>query len=508
MVESGFNLAWRRGAARIVAVVITILTWLLSASLVWPQDTGQQAPTQQQTPPPATNPPPPANSVPPGPVNPIGSEEQSNTAEQPAAPPSDTRPVAGAQELTPTLPGSGRSYLIPSFSDWTGADSDAQIVPGHTQYLVATIPLGSLDLNYSGRRNQFNLDYGGGGVIYPTESSQSAAFDQLTFSDYYDARRWNLLVMNRAAYLPQASLGFGGFGYAGAFNTAESLGLGSGVGQLNQTFVPGQSLLFGRTSTTNDNAVVQAQYFLTPRTSISGVASYGIQHYQETSLFSGNDRIFVGSIDHQLTGADTLTFAYDLIEYRYNGGSAAINDNVFQLGFAHRVSSRLTVTAIGGPAVIYTALAGVTGSQQQWTWQLLALAAYRANRGSVSVSYLHYATPGSGLFQGAQTQSVTTSFARELTRTWRGTATFGYSRNTRLGSYSLSSAVPNPGPVNDEVATLRLDRTLGHYLRFFGVYSVIHQRAATAIVPGYSSNEIFRQIFGIGFELHPRPLGL
>jgi len=504
---SGCNLARRRGRARIIAVAISVSAWLLSASLVWPQEAGQQAATQQQTPPPATNPPP-SNPIPPGPVNPIGSEEQPSTTEQPAAPPSDTRPVAGALDLTPTLPGSGRSYLIPSLSDWTGADSDAQVVPGRTQYLVATIPLGSLDLSYSGRRNQFNLDYGGGGVIYPTASSQSAAFDQLTFSDYYDARRWNLLIMNRAAYLPQASLGFGGFGYAGAFNTAESLGLGSGIGQMNQTFVPGQSLLLGRTSTTNDNAVLEVQYFLTPKTSVSGVASYGIQHYDLSSLSSGNSRVFVGSIDHELTGKDTVTLAYDLIEYRYNGGSVAINDNVFQLGFAHRVTSRISATVLGGPAVIYTAISGLSGTQTQWTWQLRALAAYRFDRGSMSITYLHYATPGSGLFQGAQTQNADVAFERELSRTWRGTLSFAYTRNTELSSYSLSSTVPNPRPINDEVATLRLDRTVGHYLRFFGIYSVIRQRAATAIVPGYSGNEIFRQIFGIGFELHPRPRGL
>jgi len=507
---SSFNWIRRRGTARIIPVAVTALAWLLTASLVWPQDTSQQ-PATQQTPTPETNPPPPANPTPPSPVNPIGSEEQQNTGEQPAAPPSDTRPLAGAQELTPSLPGSGRSYLIPSFSDWTGADSDAQLIPGHTQYLAATIPVGSLDLRYSGRRNQFNLDYGGGGVIYPSESSQDAAFDQLTVSDYYDARRWNFLIMNRASYLPQASFGFGGFGYAGTFNTAESLGLGSGVTQMSQTFVPGQSLLFGRTATTTDNAVVQAQYFLTSRTSVTGVASYGIQHYAQAALLSGNNRLFVGSIDHQLSGTDTVSAAYDLVEYRFNGGSVAINDNVFQLGYAHRVTSRITATVLGGPAVIYSAFAGINGSQHQWTWQLNALVAYRAERGSLSLSYLHYATPGSGVFEGAQTQTVNGSFSRDITRTWTGTLSLSYARTSAIGTYSLPTAAPSASglsPFNYEVGTLRLSRPIGHFVRFFAVYALEHQRAPAGVVPGLIGNEIFRQIFGIGFELHPRPLAL
>jgi hypothetical protein len=487
-------------------MALTALAWLLSASLVWPQQADQQPAAQQQTQPPATTNPPPANSTPPSPVNPIGSEQQAG--QQNAAQPADTRPLAGAQELTPTLPGSGRSYFIPSFSVWEGADSDAQILSGVTKYAAATIPVGSLDLNVTGKTNQFNLDYGGGGIIYDNLSGEDAAFDDLTISDYYNARRWNLLVMNRASYLPQASLGFGGIGFAGIFNTAQSLGLGSGIGQMSQVFVPGQSVLTGHIGTTSDNAVVQTQYFLTSRTSVTGVASYGIMHYAESSLFSGNSRLFVGSIDHQLTGTDTISFSYDLIEYRYSGGSLAFNDNVFQLGYGHRVSSRISLTALAGPALIYTAIRGITGTSKKTTWDARVLIAYTFERGSVNLSYLHYATPGSGVFQGAQTDTATAGVNREITRTWTATVYGSYSHDTALAFSSPSPTSSNPGPINYETGTLRLDRTMGHYMKVFAVYELEHQIAGTAIVPGYSGHEIFRQIFGIGIQVHPRPWGL
>lgn len=509
MGRSGFNLTRGAGPGRVIAMAVTALAWLLSASLAWPQQGDQQPAAQQQTqPPPATNPPP-ANAAPPSPINPIGSEEQPNsTGQETTAPPPDTRPLAGAQELTPTLPGSGRSFLIPSFSVWEGADSNAQLVPGVTKYVAAAIPVGSVDLNYVGRRNQFNLDYGGGGIIYENESSESAAFDQLSFSDFYNARRWNLLVMNRASYLPQASIGFGGIGFAGIFNTAQSLGLGSGIGQMSQVFVPGQSVLTGQIGTTSDNAVVQTQYFLTSRTSISGVVSYGITHYAETSLFSGNDRLFVGSIDHQLSPTDTISFSYDLIEYRYSGGSLAFNDNVFQLGYGHRVSSRITFSAMGGPALIYTAIAGITGSSKRTTWDGRVLIGYRGERGGVDLSYLHYATPGSGAFQGAQTDTVTTGVNRDITRTWTASVSGSYSRNTALYSSSLGTTSSNPGSINYETGTLRLDRTMGRNMKVFAVYELEHQIAGIAVVPGSSGREIFRQIFGIGIQFHPRPWGL
>ena len=497
MGRSSFKIARGTGfAAGLTALVC------LGACLVRAQDAGQQPASQQPAHPPAT-------STPTGPVNPIGSEEQAGgTVEQAPAPPPDTRPLAGAQELTPTLPGSGRSYVIPSFSVWAGADSNAQVAPGVTEYVGAAIPVGSLDLNYAGRKNQLNVDYGGGGILYLNGEADSAAFQDFTFSEFYNARRWNFLLMDRATYLPQASLGFGGISYAGVFNTGESLGLGSGSSEMGQIFVPGQSLLLGRVGTFSNNAVVQTQYFLTPRTSVSAVASFGIQHYDQESLSSGNNRVFVGSIDHQVTPTDTLTFAYDLIQYRYTGGSATINDNVFQLGYGHRVTSRISLLLLGGPAVIYSAYAGVPGTQQKWTWVAQARAAYRANLGSFNIGYVHFASPGSGLYEGAQTDSVTGSFTRNLTRTWTGLINLSWARNTELlASPTVNPAPAGPGPINYEVGSIRLDHTMGRHMKVFGVYALEHQKSPTAIVPGYSGTEIFRQIFGIGIEVHPRPLG-
>jgi hypothetical protein len=505
MAGSGFKLARATATQRVTVMAFVAVMCLLDTSLSRAQG-GSQQPTQQQ--PPATSTPPPANPAPLGPVKPIGSEEQPvGTVEQAPTPPPDTRPLAGAQELTPTLPGSGRSYLIPSFSDWTGADSNAQIAPGVTKFVAATIPVGSLDLNVSGRRNQFNLAGGGGGLIYPTQFDSSAGFGQLTVSDFYNARRWNFLVMDRASYFPQASLGFGGIGYAGVFNTGESLGLGSGGSQVSQILAPGQSALLGHVGTTSNTAVVQTQYFLTATTSVTGVASFGIQHYGEMSLESGNNRVFVGSIDHQLTTTDTVTFAYDLLQYRYNGNSTAINDNVFQLGYAHRVTSRISLLLIGGPAVIYSAVTGIPGTQQKWNWVARAQASYRAERGSFYLSYLHYQTPGSGLYQGANTDTASAGFTRELTRTWTSLLSFSYAHNSALLA-STSPTSASPGSTNYATGTIRLDRTMGHYVKLFGVYSVQHQLSGSGVVTGYSGNEIFRQIFGIGIEMHPRPWGL
>ena len=503
------------------AVVCGALALFLCAATGWPQQTGDQGTQQPSQPsgqqagqqPTGTQPTgnqsnPPGVQLPLGPENPIGAAGQPATSSQVTTPPGqqmDTRPLTGAQELTAILPGGGRSYAIPSFSVWEGADSDAQLAPGVTKYEGATIPLGSLDLNYMTKSNQFSLVGSGGGIIYDSDSSYNSSFGSLAISDAYTARRWNFLLMDSAMYLPQASEGFGGIGFAGIFNAAQSLGLGEGLGQINQAYAPGQSILLGRFGTSTNNVVGQFQYNLTERTSFSAVGSFGIQHYAETGFSSSNDFLYVFALDHHLNATDTVSLSYTLIQYRYSGGTVAVNDNVWQAGYGHRVTDRLIISVVGGPAVVYSAIRGISGTQEKTTWEGQAKVNYQAERGGIYLSYLHYITPGSGFFEGANTDTATLGVSRDLTRTWTGSFNLGYTRNTELGTFS---AATNPGPINYEFGSLRLSHTMGRHMKAFAVYELEHQLSGAALLPDTGQTKIFRQIFGVGIQFQPGPYGL
>lgn len=488
-------------------VAIAALAWSLTTAVGWPQQTDQQPAGQPSEPAPPQQPeapaPPPGNTAPLSPPSLPASQEESTGTPAETPGPVDTRPLAGAEAITPTLPGGGRSYILPSFSVSQGADTNAQIVPGTSKVQAATIPMASLSLNHVGRRNLFSLDYRGGGIIYETEPSLSTTFQEFGFADKYTTARWNLLIGDRVSYLPQASFGFGGIGFGGGFG-GESLGLGSGIG-LNAGYTPGQSILTGQSGTITNTAIGQAQYHFTPRSSFAAVGAFGIVHYTQGGLSSGNDTILTLAYDHQVTSYDTLSVSYSFAALRFNGGSEAINDNMLRLGYGHRVTDRLTFTVLGGPEYTESTITGISGVQRHWGGIAEATLGYKVERGSLDAHYLHYVSLGSGVFNGAVTDTVNGSFNRELSRTWHGSLSLGYAHNKPLGAYSINPNFTNPGTFGYEYGSFRLDHNFGHFTRGFFIYELQRQESGAAYVPGTNGRVIIRHIFGIGLELHPRP---
>jgi len=489
-------------------LAVVLLVWVMSTPGVRAQDSSQQpqgAENTAQAPavlqgsgvPQSSSPPPP------GLQNPIGEAPQMESEQEGTA--TDTRPLAGAQAILPTLPGSERSYIIPSFSFWQGGDSNPQLVYGHSGLTAAAVPVGSLDLHAAGRQNNFDLDYSGGAFLFETNWANSAFFNNFQISDAYTAKRWNFFISDRGSYLPQSALGFGGIGFAGVFNNAQSMGLGGGS-SLNSFYTPGQSLLTGYAGTLSNSAIAQFQYFLTPRTSASAVGAFGYQEYTQNGLTSSNDRFATFSLDHQLTPTETVSFAYSLMQIRYSGGSVALSDNLFRVGYAYRVTHRFTLNVLGGPELTYQAISGVFGVRTRVSFSGQADLGYVTQRGGLNLFFLHYLTPGSGVFQGAETTTATLSGSRELSRTWTGSASVGWSGNSALSTYSVNPNFAEVGRLNYEYLNLRLSHQLGRSMRVFGIYSLQHQSSGAPI--SGSGQHLNNQIFGAGFEWHPRPFGI
>ena len=487
-------------------VGLAALVWSLGTAVGRSQQTDQQPANQPSGPAPASPQqpaapaPPTGNSAPPGlPGVPAAQGESTGTpAEAPA--PVDTRSLAGAEDITPTLPGGGRSYILSSFAVSQGIDTNAQIVAGASKADAAIVPLATLALNHVGRRNLFSLDYGGGAILYETNWDLSSVFQQFGIADKYTTARWNFLIADHISHLPQASLGFGGFGFAGGFGP----GLGSGIG-LNSLYTPHQSILTGRAGTTNNIAVAEAQYNFTPRSAFTALAGYGLELYSQAGLSSGHYAFVTLAYDHHVTRFDTLTVAYSFAALRFNGGLDKINDYLLRLGYGHRVTDRLTLTLLGGPEYSESLVTGVSGVHGRWGGNVQVTLHYKVERGSLSADYRHYISLGSGVFRGAVTDNVNGNFDREISRTWNAGVGVGYSHNAPLGPYSINPNFANPGTVAYEYGRFRLSHNFGHFVRGFFDYNLQHQQSGAAYVPGASSRVIIRNVFRIGLELHPRP---
>jgi hypothetical protein len=82
----------------------------------------------------------------------------------------------------------------------------------------------------------------------------------------------------------------------------------------------------------------------------------------------------------------------------------------------------------------------LTGFFTHLLWSLDSSLNYQRGRTALSLSYDHLVTGGSGVLVGAQTDQVTGSAGRDLTRTWQGSISLGYASNR-----NLAQATPNTG---------------------------------------------------------------
>jgi hypothetical protein len=178
------------------------------------------------------------------------------------------------------------------------------------------------------------------------------------------------------------------------------------------------------------------------------------------------------------------------------------------LGYGYRVTNHFTLVALGGPEVVHSTIRGGPGVLSGTTWSGEGSVHYRGERGSASLTYLHYATPGSGVFRGAETDTALLGIERELARTWSGNVSAGWGNNRALSAYSTAAQFMGVGHVNLEFAWLRLNHTLGRSLQAFAVYGLEHQGSGASVVAGSMGRVLTRQNLGAGIEWHPRPFGL
>ncbi|MGH9398245.1 MAG: hypothetical protein ACRD18_15510 [Terriglobia bacterium] len=458
---------------------------------IWAQDssqTGQSAPAGT-----------PSQTV----ANPASAQSNSGSQIQP-----DTHPLAGAYLFTLGSLAEGHNYLQPEFSIGEMAATNPGYVPNAKQQLTtATVPEGSLLLVSNSRRNSFSAGYLGGGYIYNNAPGLSAAFQSASVSDGIQFRRMSLGISDSFSYLPESAFGFGSFGGLGGLGSGSfgSFGsFGGGLGQINPSYMPSQSILTGQVGSYTNTALVQAQYALSARTSLTAVGSYGIfqarQH--QSGFLSGNMIGGSASIGRALTPRDTIGVSYQYGTFHYSGLAESFNSNSVNFNYGRKITGRLALQLSGGPEFIHTRIGSLNHAET------LASAfgdlTYARGRNRFGVSGGRYASTGSGILAGADTEEVTGSWSRQLARKLSSQVSAGLARNSAL------VGGPSAGSHYEYwYGGASLNWALGRYISLYANYD--YQRQVTNAGPcttAVCAGNIARQLFGIGFIFTPRPIGL
>jgi hypothetical protein len=415
----------------------------------------------------------------------------------------DTLPLSGAQTLS--LGGLNRSYWQPHADAFASVDSNPGETPTGSGWATWASFSGGVDLHRISGDSNMTLNYLGGASISTDGSATNGVVQELGFVDRFTLRRWTLALMDQVSYLPEASFGFGGLGGVEP-STGGSAGLGPVFG------VPGQTILVGTGQSLANAFTTEADYHLSPRSSLTFDAGYSLLHYFDAALLNSTDASFRGGYNYLLTPKNTIAMFFTYSAFRYSNFDQSIDDYTVAASYARRVTGRLAFQIAAGPQIALSRIP-VTGSGSSATaasssmalyWSLNTTLQYQFERVGVGLSYYHGVNAGSGVLGGSVADIVSGSLTRQMSRTFSSGLTAGYSRNT--GLIFISAA-----PANETYSYWFAGATFSHPISAtLGLtlsYQLQYQDSTGVFCIGPTcGTSVTRNVFSFGVGWHQRPL--
>ena len=388
----------------------------------------------------------------------------------------------------PTIGGSLQYALSASETITTGYN-------GNGGTAASTNLSGDIAYITTSERHPFSIVYTGGELISDNGNAPSSFFSDLALSQVYKTRNWEFIGTDSVSYLPDSPT----TGLSGV------LGVGD-LGSAPVTTSVGQNILTNNNPRVDNSVSGSAIRTITGNTSVHATGSYEVLRFLDdtTDAINSNQVGASVGVEHRLNQRNSVGASYSYSSFTYeNGGFSFITQSVF-VDYTRQWTRNLTMTAAIGPqrasssasktdASYFSPSVNVGGS--------LGLT-YSGRLTTYSLLYLRSENGGSGIAQGALSDSISFNARRPLNRVWAAAGTVLYNRSTSLPNLAATSF-----STSSEVASGQLSRGIGRSLSAFLSYAVERQTedglsSSTAIYNGTS------QIIGFGITYAPshRPL--
>jgi hypothetical protein len=406
------------------------------------------------------------------------------------------RPLSGVQEPTLGSAVGARNFLAPSFTA-TSQFSTSSTGAGLGQPADFNYLLGTLDLNHVSNRSELLLHYSGGGMF---STYLNSAIQDLEFSYNFKWQRWSLLLGDEVSFLSESPFGFGGVGGLQFLSGDSPFGPG---GSLNSILGPNQTIPTIMVPRLSNMLVSQIEYKVSPRASWTASGSYGTLNFFGVGFINSTDALFQTGYNYSVSPQSTVAVIYTFDDFRYPEFPQTIEYNALKFGYGRYVTGRLSFQLAAGPSVVM--LRGVfTGYANNLSWALDSALNYKWDRTTLSLSYDHLVTGGSGVLVGAQTGQVEAIVERTLSPRWRLSASLGYASNGSLIPNTTSATFQH---YNSWYAAVRFNHQMRPGTDLFVGYGAGLQasNATGCSSPNCSTNFISHQ-FSVGFNFGLRPI--
>ena len=387
----------------------------------------------------------------------------------------DTRPLAGAQNLSLGGQKTSHSFLLPSFA----VTSAVQFNPydsnnGGPSTQTTTYISGRLGLNKVSGRSELLVDYLAAGGFSNNANQNSSVVQSLDFSETIRGGRWSQMFGEQLTYLPSSSFNFGGLG---GLN-----GLGVGLATVGNTpgfrqdLVPGEPIITNNAARINNTAIAQTSYLLGYRSSITVFGSYGVLRFIDGGLQDSSTIGAGAGYNYLLSPLNTMSIGYGYTKLMFSGLPERAEGHSVLVSFARRITGRLSGQVGAGPQVqLFTAPLAGSGTVVSWT--LNSGLNYQLANWGLGFGYSHALTGGSGVLSGAETDLFSGHASRKL-GSWQTSLGTGYSRN-----HALKQTAGSTFTTQGWFAGAGMSRQFVRFGSFTINYNVSRQTNLSAICP-------------------------
>ena len=397
------------------------------------------------------------------------------------------RPLAGLANVVFANPEETRSFLTPQFGFEESYDSNAQgILPGGDERSTLE---GSLTLQRNSKRRHFDLEYDGGAIIYRNNSQLNTNFDRVSLSEQMSWRRISLLIDDEVSYSPEAPFGTGGLNLGGGGILAP------GISDLTSSILPEQSVLGQRSSRISNSVLTQVSYVLSGTRSITAFGSYGLLRFKNPLFIDSDQSAFGVGFNQQISARDTVSTNFDTSLFSFP--SESVRTHSVNVAYSRFLNNRFSADASGGPEFTIFDSSGA-GTSTLISYAVQASLRYRGHKQDLGITFSRGVTGGSGIFNGAETESVRGYLDRPLGRLWDGQIGVGYSRNS-----PLTQLTNGPAQYDAVFTDLRLNRVLSRNLDFTFGYQLQDQ---TSGIGNPLTSFGIRHVVSVGFGWRHQPI--
>jgi hypothetical protein len=493
----------------VLNISLAIGVIILSVPIAWAQ---QQEPDQSAQPAQPSQPIPAYHS-------PLASaadnaEDETNADSQKVLP--DTTALTGVQDLSLGVPPLTHSYWQPRLDLSSTVDSNPLTGQGtgqgQTGWTTFTSVFGGVDLYLNSGNSKLTLNYVGGGSFSNDGSVSNGIIQGLNFSEQLSYRRYVLSFFDQLLYAPDTAFGAAGIPNGPTLPGGGTLGFGNG-------YAPGQSILTARGQRVTNFSAGEVDVLLTPRTSLTFVGGYSLLDSVDDAQLNYGNVIFTAGYNYRISRKNTIGLSYQYSSINYPNFDQSIKTNVISASFARRITGKLAFQGSGGPDIALikmplttapgtstgTGSTTPTGYMTQIYASIASALLYQLNKVTLSATYNHSITGGSGVLAGAVTDNFTGAARKQVSRALNVAWNIGYSRNRGIQVAGTSTA----NQTFDYWFTgVNVSHTLGRTMNVFLNYQLQYQNNGASVCtgPGCATSLTVNQItFGFGWHKRPIP---